>query len=503
MTTTSSTPTHFGVRPPAVAGTFYPETSQPLRTLVTAFLQQAARSRKASAQTPPKALIVPHAGYRYSGQVAARGYARWLAAAETIQRVVLLGPAHHHQFRGIAAATATQFETPLGSIPVDVAAVDRALRLPCVEIVDAAHAQEHSIEVQLPFLQVVLSQFEIVPLVVGRTSPSDVAEVVDALWNGPETVFVVSSDLSHFHNATEAEEIDAETARLITTGHWSALSTERACGALAIQGLLPNVTARGGEIETLALTHSGAVGGPLDRVVGYGAFAITLGSGAETHQQEVAEAATSQAVSPTAQPDVDAAPEPVTPQPLSPPEQDLLLRVAVESIEHRLVTGRHLEVAIDDSPRRLREPRATFVTLRKDGTLRGCVGNVRAIAPLIQGVARSAANAAVADHRFSPLEVDELPGMSVHISILSEAIHLDVASEDDLLEMLRPGEDGLTLQYGKNFGLFLPSVWEQLPKPEQFVKHLKVKATLPEDAWSSEFQFARFTVESVSGVIPD
>ncbi|MCU0937350.1 MAG: AmmeMemoRadiSam system protein B [Gammaproteobacteria bacterium] len=257
------------VRRPAVAGMFYPDDPRELRESVQALLAAAPALGPA-----PKALIAPHAGYVYSGPTAAVAYARLVPARETIRRVVLLGPSHRVPFAGIAACRADVFETPLGRIPVDTGALDQIADLPQVQALDAAHLREHSLEVQLPFLQVVLRDFALVPLVVGDASPDQVAQVLDRLWGGPETLIVVSSDLSHYHDYATAQRLDRETSRLIEGLSRAELHGEQACGCRPINGLLRAARSHGLGAALLDLRNSGDTAGPRDRVVGYGAYAF-------------------------------------------------------------------------------------------------------------------------------------------------------------------------------------------------------------------------------------
>lgn len=260
------------VRPAAVAGMFYPGAPKALEADVRARIAGAA-TQPGAVGTVPKAAIVPHAGYVYSGPVAATAYARLAAGRGTIRRVVLLGPTHRVPVRGLALPTARVFATPLGTVEVDAEAAALALTLPQVRESDAAHALEHSLEVQLPFLQSVLGDFRIVPFAVGDASPQEVAEVIDRLWGGAETLIVVSSDLSHYHPYAEACAIDRETADAILALA-SGLDHEQACGATPINGLLLCARRHGLRTELLDLRNSGDTAGDKSRVVGYASFAF-------------------------------------------------------------------------------------------------------------------------------------------------------------------------------------------------------------------------------------
>jgi AmmeMemoRadiSam system protein B len=259
-----------GIREPVVAGLFYPAEPGALRDEVRRYLSAAATSGEA----PPKAIIAPHAGYVYSGPVAGTAYARLAALRGTVRRVVLLGPCHRVAFRGIAASSAERFRTPLGDIATDTAALEALARFPQVNLLDAAHAQEHSLEVHLPFLQEVLGDFTLVPLVVGDATAAEVAEVLEALWGGPETLVVISSDLSHYHDYPTARARDAATTRAIEALRLENLDHEDACGRTPIIGLLEVARRHGYTVENVDLRNSGDTAGPRDRVVGYGAYVL-------------------------------------------------------------------------------------------------------------------------------------------------------------------------------------------------------------------------------------
>ena len=261
------------VRPAAVAGTFYPKAPPALAAELRAHLA-GAQSRTALACALPKALIAPHAGYVYSGPIAGSVYARLAAGRETIRRVVLLGPTHRVPVRGLALPSVGAFATPLGTLAIDREAAAAALALPQVCTSDAAHALEHSLEVQLPFLQTVLADFSIVPFAVGDATPAEVAEVIELLWDGPETLFVVSSDLSHYHHYADAREIDRATGEAILALS-ATLDHEQACGATPINGLLLAARRHGLRAELLDLRNSGDTAGDRSRVVGYASFAFT------------------------------------------------------------------------------------------------------------------------------------------------------------------------------------------------------------------------------------
>lgn len=257
------------VRPAAVAGSFYPANADALQTQVSGYLRESQ-----TAITHPKAIIVPHAGYIYSGPVAASGYATLKNRDVPYSRVVLIGPSHRVPFRGVATSGATHFSTPLGDIPLDTQAIRELETLDPVVSLNEAHALEHSLEVQLPFLQESLSQFSLIPLVIGEISPEQLAELLDTLWDGPETLLVISSDLSHYHDYESAQKMDSATAEAISSLTPSTIGYDDACGRTGVNALLILAQRKGYEMKLLDLRNSGDTAGSYDQVVGYGSWAM-------------------------------------------------------------------------------------------------------------------------------------------------------------------------------------------------------------------------------------
>lgn len=257
------------IRPAAVAGAFYPRQASLLASEVAGYLAAAPRGGVA----PPKAIIAPHAGYMYSGPIAASIYARLAPLRGTVRRVVLAGPAHRVFVRGAAVPSCEAFASPLGDVVLDRQALASLRELPFVEVSDRAHAMEHSLEVHLPFLQTVLGEFTLVPVVVGDASPAEMAQLYGRLWGGDETLIVVSSDLSHYLPYESARAVDAKTAKAILDLR-DCLEPDEACGAAPINGLLRAARERGLAAEQVDLRNSGDTAGDRDRVVGYGAFAF-------------------------------------------------------------------------------------------------------------------------------------------------------------------------------------------------------------------------------------
>ena len=262
------------VRPAAVSGMFYDADPATLRRDVAGFIDQASGSADAG-DRPPKAIIAPHAGYVYSGPVAGHAYATVRALRGQIKRVVLLGPAHRVYVEGIAASSAQAFATPLGNVPLEPDLIrDLVAELGFVHYSDEAHAMEHSLEVQLPFLQGLFEDFVLLPFAVGAATPKQVAALLERLWGGDETLIVISSDLSHYRSYEAAREIDAFTSEQIRTLSNNALTGEHACGYMPISGLLETALKHHLRCEVLDMRSSGDTAGPRDRVVGYGAYAF-------------------------------------------------------------------------------------------------------------------------------------------------------------------------------------------------------------------------------------
>jgi len=440
------------IRNAAVAGLFYPGEPRALSAEVEDLL--AGTGEPAPRLGFPKALIVPHAGYIYSGPVAARAYDELAAARGTVRRVVLLGPVHRVPVRGLAVPTAQAFATPLGSVPVDQEALAALHDLPQVVRSDAAHQLEHALEVQLPFLQKQLGEFSLVPFAVGSASVQEVAEVIGRLWGGRETLVVLSTDLSHYHPYDAARRIDGATLSRIAQ-FADDLDHDEACGATPLNGLLALARSKQLAIRLLDACNSGDTAGGKDRVVGYSAFALDE-PGARVSLDEAG---------PT------------------------LLQLARGAIEARLFGAARAA----DAPW-LAQAGATFVTLTREDALRGCIGSLRASRPLALDVAENALGAAFRDPRFPAMSGEEWPRCRVEVSLLSTPKALRFADEADLLAQIRAGEDGLILEADGRRATFLPQVWEGLPDKRQFLRELARKAGLPADVRLSRCTISRYRV---------
>ena len=464
------------VRPTAVAGAFYPGTAPELQAMLARCWDDA----KITVGPVPKAIIAPHAGFIYSGGVAASAYARIKPARARIRRVILLGPCHRVAVNGLALSGADAFETPLGPIEIDKDAAALIADLPQVQVFDATHAQEHSLEVHLPFLKSVIDEFKLLPIVVGQAAPADVAQVLEKLWGGAETLIVLSSDLSHFLDYENAQAIDARTCQAIENLNPGSIERDGACGRFPVGGLLALAKARGMTVETVDMRNSGDTAGPRDRVVGYGSWLFMEPANAKPADGD-------------GEADFEARTKTLLTQ-----HGNALVRLAAQSIEQGLKTGKPSSPDLSDAPPELAAPGACFVTLKKNGQLRGCIGSPESHRPLITDVAVNAFSAAFRDPRFPKLEAAELPEVTLSISVLSPQAPMTIRNEADLLAQLRPGVDGLVIADGGKRALFLPSVWDQLPDKQVFLGHLKRKAGMAADYWSESFQARRFIAEEAA-----
>lgn len=441
------------VRPAAVAGAFYPGDPRQLAAELEELLGGVEQLEPRLGF--PKALVVPHAGYIYSGSVAAAAYDELAPARGIVKRVVLLGPVHRVPVRGLALPVSDTFETPLGRVPLDAATIGALAGVRQVVKSEPAHAMEHSLEVQLPFLQKVLGEFSLVPLAVGSATVEEVAEVIERLWGGAETLIVVSTDLSHYHAYDDARRIDGATLERIAS-YATDIDHEEACGATPLNGLLRVARAKGVSIKLIAACNSGDTAGGKGRVVGYSAFALH-----ENGEVSVEEAGRT------------------------------LIGIARAAIEGPLFQK---QAPVTDHAAWLKQAGATFVTLVKDRQLRGCIGSLEAARPLGEDVAANALGAAFRDPRFPALTDQEWPSCGVEVSLLSTPKPIRFADEADLLAQIRAGEDGLILECDGRRATYLPQVWEGLPEKRRFLEELKRKAGLPAETRLARCRISRYRV---------
>ena len=449
------------VRQPVRAGSFYPSEPRELRNLIDRLAQNA---RSAQQDLPDRrslrALILPHAGYPYSGPTAA--HAARVLSENQFKTVLLMGPDHFVGFRSAAVPAVQAFQTPFGRIELHPAAADLLKQPELFAPLPPADDREHSLEVVLPFLQAFLKAFQLIPVVVGR---ADVDRLCAALlpWVDRETLVVVSSDLSHFLPYAEAQAKDRRTIDALLARDRRALAQDAnsACGAHPLAVLLAMADRFGWRPVLLNYLNSGDTAGDRTRVVGYAAIAF-FGDPPMPAMKEAN-------------------------QVLAPEKGQVLVKLARSTLMEKFglplppSEADRMRSALSDASFQARC--GTFVTLKHNGQLRGCIGSLSASDPLAEGVRRNAINAAFHDPRFSPLTQKELGQVEIEVSVLTEPQPLPFSDPEDLLRRLRPNVDGVIIRQGYANATFLPQVWEQLPKKEDFLGHLCLKAGLPRDAW--------------------
>ena len=428
------------VRKPAVAGSFYPADREELAGMVDAYLAEAEDIRLPNV----RALVAPHAGYVYSGKTAAEGFKQLVG--RNIDTVIVIAPSHKVRLSGASVLDVTHFETPLGLVKVS-SKVSELLVEEGFENIPAAQSEEHSLEVMLPFLQRVLGDFELIPIVVGNADPAALASVlVDYL--DEKTLIVASTDLSHYYPYDEAVKLDSVCTTAIPLLDFEAMEECQACGSLPVKTLMHIAKAKGWVGKLVDYTNSGDTAGDRNRVVGYASIAFFDG--------------------------------------LTPKEEDFLLRLARETLEKHYEDGSLPEVDESKLTPQLKKVSGVFVTLNKHGSLRGCVGHILPQKPLYEAVMENALSAALRDSRFKPVEKKELSEIHIDISLLTLPEQLDYDSPSDLLRKLVPGRDGVVLKYGGRQSTYLPQVWDQILGKEEFLTSLCRKQGSPGDCWRKD-----------------
>lgn len=423
------------IRKPAVSGRFYPGSPEELKASVRSYLDQAPYLDLPGIH----GLVVPHAGYIYSGPTAGYGYKQLSDCYDT---VIIIGPTHYVPFRGASIPDYTHYETPLGLVKVSEIA-SNLKKVPPFTNVPEAHVQEHCLEVQLPFLQTVLTDFEVVPIVLGEVDPYEVATALSP-YCGERTLVIASSDLSHYHPYADAVNRDRICTEAVPALNFDQAPLCEACGLEAMETLMYLAQMKGWQGKLLDYRNSGDTAGGKDQVVGYMAAAFYENA-------------------------------------LNEEEQTFLLTLARQTLEEYLKDGTTPQVDEASVPERLKEKRACFVTLNKEGMLRGCIGNLTPEDMLYKSVMENAINAALRDPRFPPVTYRELSGITIEISVLSIPERILYESPEDLLKKIEG--KGVIISSGLNRATYLPQVWEQLPDPEEFISYLCSKAGLSPDFW--------------------
>lgn len=455
-------------RNPVVAGLFYPADTKQLSEDVDVYLGKDIALPKYQ----PQILIVPHAGYQYSAVAAAKAYAQLKNFSGKIRNVILVGPSHKVAFEGIAAPSIDFFKTPLGDVPLNKNMIAEM----GVKISDAAHAKEHSLEVQLPFLQKVLKNFQIIPLVYGQVTPEILAETLKPYLGRPDTVIVISADLSHYYNYETAQALDNMTAEMVAQKQ-AEIEEHMSCGAIGINAALILAKVNNLRPEMLDMLNSGDTAGDKNNVVGYGAWSFSENKQSEPENKG-----------------------------LEAEVENLKTFVDTYGQELIKIAKNSLNYAVDKdkfSPSRndyddvLFDKGASFVTLtKKNGDLRGCIGTIVPNQGIAHDVAANTYAAAMEDGRFKPLQPEEVKDLDISISLLSGFERISYTDEKDLLSKINKDIDGVIIRDGNRQGLFLPSVWKQLPDKQEFLNNLKLKAGMNPTYWSNKIKVYRFrTVE--------
>lgn len=450
-------------RPPAIAGSFYPADKNELNNLVAKLVNNLPHKFSQK----PVALIVPHAGLVFSGGLAGKVYAGLAEFSAQIINVFILAPAHTLALEGVAVPSVDSFATPIGNVEINKNTIKTLQKNhPIIKVNDLAHRDEHSIEIHLPFLQNILPRFSLIPMVVGYSSTTAIASIINDITQIPESILIISSDLSHFHNYTNAVNIDKNTITNIQQKQTN-ITGDMACGAFPINGLLEFAQKHNLGIELIGYCNSGDIKpyGDKARVVGYGAFALYPA------QEQINKTNINDNFGKT------------------------LLNIARASITARLKSI-DININIDNSfMARLQEKSAVFITLTINGNLRGCIGSLEAHRPLVDDIRENAISAAFYDPRFPQLTLPELDKIKIEVSILTPATSLTFSDENDVLQKLRPHIDGVIFAEKNHRATFLPQVWEQLPQPSEFIAHLKAKAGLPVNYWSADVRVWVYQVE--------
>lgn len=425
------------VRAPTVAGHHYPAEAEELTAALDSGVTAAG-----STDVEPVAVIAPHAGYRWSGPVAASAHAALAGRATPIERVVVAGPTHKVSVKGIGVSTSEAFATPLGNVRTDIDAIASIVDLPGVAKADRAHAREYSVEAQLPFIQRLLGDIPIVPLLVGSDCPPWMtADVFERLCRDDRTALVVSSDMSHHHESDHARRVDRSTTDLIEQLDVGAIGPDRMCGAGAVRGLLKTALRRQLDVQALDVRNSGDFGADPARVVGYGAFAFS---------------------DPGHRPPAD-------------DTANALQELAVTAARHRVRHGEPLSPDSRVLPPSVSARGAAFVSVSVRDAIRGCIGRVEATDPIGETVAWAAGAAVEGRAWFEPVETSELEDLSVEVQVLSPLSRLHADTLEDLAAALRPGEDGLVIAEQAQRATYLPTVWEEIGDPVNFVTGLLAK----------------------------
>ncbi len=448
------------IRNTAVAGMFYPNDKAELERTIAYF----DKHNNFDYEYKTRAIIAPHAGYVYSGQLASEAFGCLDKSAKTI---FIFAPAHKVALDGFALSDFDFWKTPLGKIEIDKEiSLELTEKFGALEF-NEAHKEEHAIEVQVPFVQSYFKEgVKIVPVLVGRKS---IAPILEHFWENKEVAFIISSDLSHFHPWTEAKKLDSITAQMIENLEIEEFHHQQACGASVICGLVEFARNKKFTPIRIGMMNSGDVTNNQESVVGYGAWFL-YDKGEELGLAHF----------------------------INEYFQNYVIAVCKRSILNRFENKNKLSAEdLGHLPQVFLQIGAVFVTLKIDGGLRGCIGSIIAHRPLINDLIEHAYSAAFSDPRFRPLTIEEFNEATISVSILTTPKRMDFKNEEELLEKIVPHTDGIIIKDGRYQSVYLPSVWEQLPDKKEFLNTLKQKAGLSADYFSDTFEAFKFRVEEI------
>lgn len=439
------------IKSSSVAGMFYPVDKNELLDMIKSFEQNNKRDYNISS----RAIIVPHAGYFYSGQLASEGFSY---LSRNAKNIFIIAPSHHVAVEKPVLSSYEHWQTPLGEISLNQHINNELAEKFGCQYLDSAYEKEHALEVQVPFIQYYYKDVKIIPILVNFNSGTKLAEIIAHYYASEDNAFVISSDLSHFHTDEEARKIDNLTADMIETMGVARMNPHQACGAAGICSLYNFAQSNNFSLIRIRMTNSAAMTGEKNRVVGYGSWLLYEGDKSEFIKKYFS---------------------------------DFVLSFCKQSI----ISGLEKKKPDfgSDVPKVFEELGAAFVTLQKNGRLRGCIGSIVAHQPLIVDLAQHAYDAAFNDNRFSPLEKEELSEISISVSLLSSPVKMSFKNEADLVAQIVPFKDGIIIKDGRYQAVYLPSVWEQLPDRKNFLTSLKLKAGLASDYFSETFEAYKFS----------
>ena len=436
------------VKQPSVAGSFYTADAAELKNQIESFKENS----KNTYTVPARAVIVPHAGLVYSGRLAYEGISQ---LDKNIENIFIIAPAHKVAFEGLVLSDFEKWSTPFGEIKINLELNAELHEKFGAQYNNLALENEHSIEIQIPIIQQVFENVKIVPVLVGMESPDTVEKIIETYYGDEKNGFIISSDLSHFLNEVQSKKVDTLTARMIESGNTENFAPQQACGMVGILGLVGFAKKNNYSLIRIDMTNSAAASGDKSSVVGYGCWFMYEGERNNFLKEYCS---------------------------------DVIKELARLSIKSRL---QQMQEKIN-YPQVLNELGACFVTLEKEGNLRGCIGSILPYRTLIEDILTNAQRAAFADPRFKPVTNEEFEQLDIAVSVLSNPKPIKFEAESDLLNKIEAGKDGIIIKDGQHQAVFLPSVWEQLPDKREFLNALKLKAGLGPEHFSKTFEAYRF-----------